>query len=123
MARTGVVGQPKEAHARATGWLSLRAKLRDISDTRESPAIKLISLLHNAGSDVHYHDPYVPSFTENGVAMSSSELDPSAYDCVVIVTNHSGIDYEQLVEDAVLVVDLRNATGKNGKHSDKVWKL
>ena len=95
----------------------------DISDTRESPAIKLISLLHNAGSDVHYHDPHVPSFTENGVAMSSSALDPSAYDCVVIVTNHSGIDYEQLVEDAVLVVDLRNATGKNGTHSDKVWKL
>ena len=95
----------------------------DISDTRESPAIKLISLLHNAGSDVHYHDPHVPSFTENGVTMSSAELDPSAYDCVVIVTNHSGIDYEQLVEDAVLVVDLRNATGKNGTHSDKVWKL
>jgi UDP-N-acetyl-D-glucosamine dehydrogenase len=95
----------------------------DISDTRESPAIKLISLLHNAGSEVHYHDPHVPSFTENGVTMSSTELDPSAYDCVVIVTNHSGIDYEQLVEDAVLVVDLRNATGKNGTHSDKVWKL
>ena len=95
----------------------------DISDTRESPAIKLISLLHNAGSDVHYHDPHVPSFTENGVTMSSSELDPSAYDCVVIVTNHSGIDYEQLVEDAVLVVDLRNATGKSGTQSDKVWKL
>ena len=95
----------------------------DISDTRESPAIKLISLLHNAGSDVHYHDPHVPSFAENGVTMSSSALDPSAYDCVVIVTNHSGIDYEQLVEDALLVVDLRNATGKNGTHSDKVWKL
>jgi UDP-N-acetyl-D-glucosamine dehydrogenase len=95
----------------------------DISDTRESPAIKLISLLHNAGSDVHYHDPHVPSFAENGVTMSSAALDPSAYDCVVIVTNHSGIDYEQLVEDALLVVDLRNATGRNGTHSDKVWKL
>jgi UDP-N-acetyl-D-glucosamine dehydrogenase len=95
----------------------------DISDTRESPAIKLISLLHNAGSDVHYHDPHVPSFTENGVAMRSSALDPGAYDCVVIVTNHSSIDYEQLVEDAVLVVDLRNATGKNPTQSDKVWKL
>jgi UDP-N-acetyl-D-glucosamine dehydrogenase len=95
----------------------------DISDTRESPAIKLISLLHNAGSDVDYHDPHVPSFAENGVTMSSAALDPSAYDCVVIVTNHSGIDYEQLVEDAVLVVDLRNATGRNGTHSDKVWKL
>jgi len=95
----------------------------DISDTRESPAVKLISLLHNAGADVDYHDPYVPSFTENGVEMSSVPLDAGAYDCVVVVTNHSGIDYERLVDDANLVVDLRNATGKNGTHSDKVWKL
>ena len=95
----------------------------DISDTRESPAIKLISLLHNAGADVNYHDPHVPSFAENGVAMSSVALEPGAYDCVVVVTNHSGIDYEQLVEDADLVVDLRNATGRNGTQSDKVWKL
>jgi len=55
--------------------------------------------------------------------MSSSPLEPNAYDCVVIVTNHSGIDYDRLVDDANLVVDLRNATGKNGTHSDKVWKL
>jgi len=95
----------------------------DISDTRESPAVKLISLLQNAGADVDYHDPHVPSFTENGVVMSSSPLEPGAYDCVVVVTNHSGIDYGRLVEDANLVVDLRNATGANGKHSDKVWKL
>jgi UDP-N-acetyl-D-glucosamine dehydrogenase len=95
----------------------------DISDTRESPAVKLISLLHNAGAQVDYHDPHVPSFTENGVEMSSVPLDAGAYDCVVVVTNHSGIDYERLVEDANLVVDLRNATGKNGTHSDKVWKL
>ncbi|MGH3136079.1 MAG: nucleotide sugar dehydrogenase [Gaiellaceae bacterium] len=95
----------------------------DISDTRESPAVKLISLLQNAGADVAYHDPHVPSFTENGVEMSSSPLDAGAYDCVVVVTNHSGIDYDQLVEDADLVVDLRNATGRNGTHSDKVWKL
>src|ERR687896_509465 len=90
----------------------------DIADTRESPAVKLIALLQNAGADVAYHDPHVPSFRENGLAMSSSPLEPSAYDCVVVVTDHSGIDYEQLVEDAKLVVDLRNATGSNGKGSD-----
>ena len=95
----------------------------DISDTRESPAVKLISLLQNAGAHVEYHDPHVPSFTENEVEMSSVPLDAGAYDCVVVVTNHSGIDYERLVEDANLVVDLRNATGKNGTSSDKVWKL
>jgi UDP-N-acetyl-D-glucosamine dehydrogenase len=95
----------------------------DIADTRESPAVKLISLLETAGADVAYHDPHVPSFRENGLAMSSSPLDPASYDCVVIVTDHSGIDYERLVEEARLVVDLRNATGANGKGSDKVWKL
>ena len=43
--------------------------------------------------------------------MSSQPLEPAAYDCVVVVTNHSGIDYDALVDEAVLVVDLRNATG------------
>ena len=95
----------------------------NISDTRESPAIKLIGLLDAAGSEVSYHDPHVPSFRENGMTMSSSPLDPASYDCVVVVTDHSSIDYDRLVEDSKLVVDLRNATGANGKGSDKVWKL
>jgi UDP-N-acetyl-D-glucosamine dehydrogenase len=95
----------------------------DISDVRESPAIKLIALLRNAGADVSYHDPHVPAFHENGVSMESVALDPSAYDCVVVVTDHSSLDYERLVEESLLVVDLRNATGSNGTRSDKVWKL
>ena len=95
----------------------------DISDTRESPAVKLIGLLQNAGADVAYHDPHVPSFAENGIAMSSSPLEPTAYDCVVVVTNHSAIDYERVVEEAPLVVDFRNATGRNGRVNGKVWKL
>ena len=95
----------------------------DIADTRESPAIKLIALLQNAGADVAYHDPHVPSFAENGVSMSSSPLEPADYDCVVVVTNHSGIDYSALVDESVLVVDLRNATGAKGRRSGKVWKL
>ena len=95
----------------------------DIADTRESPAVKLMALLENAGAQVSYHDPHVPTLAENGLALSSAPLDPSAHDCVVVVTNHSSIDYDRLVEDARLVVDLRNATGANGKRSDKVWKL
>jgi UDP-N-acetyl-D-glucosamine dehydrogenase len=91
----------------------------DIGDTRESPALKLMELLRNAGSDVSYHDPHVPQL--NGER--SVPLEPSGYDCVAIVTAHSGIDYEQLVEDAQLVVDFRNATGRNGRNNGKVWKL
>src|SRR5437016_5936442 len=95
----------------------------DIADMRESPAVKLISLLGNAGADVSYHDPHVPSFEEHGVRMSSVAFEPAEYDCVVIATDHGSIDYEQLVDDASLIVDLRNATGKKGTASPTVFKL
>jgi UDP-N-acetyl-D-glucosamine dehydrogenase len=95
----------------------------DIADMRESPALKLISLLSNAGADVAYHDPHVPSCDEYGLQMRSVAYEPAAYDCVVIATDHHSIDYEQLVDDASLVVDLRNATGAKGTASEKVFKL
>ena len=93
----------------------------DIEDTRESPALKLIELLQAEGAQVSYHDPYVPKLPEHGLA--SVPLEVTSTDCVVIVTAHSGIDYEELVERAPLVVDLRNATGANGTSNGKVWKL
>jgi len=93
----------------------------DVSDTRESPALKLIELLRNAGANVAYHDPHVPELPKFG--LSSQPLEPDGYDCVTIVTAHSSVDYEKLVDDANLVVDFRNATGRNGSGNGKVWKL
>jgi UDP-N-acetyl-D-glucosamine dehydrogenase len=93
----------------------------DISDMRESPALKLIQLLQGGGAEISYHDPHVPELPQ--FELTSVDLDPPAYDCVVVVTAHTSIDYEQLVEDAKLVVDLRNATGRNGNSNGKVWKL
>jgi UDP-N-acetyl-D-glucosamine dehydrogenase len=93
----------------------------DIGDTRESPAIKLIQLLRAAGTDVSYHDPFVPELPDAG--LRSVELDPGAHDCVVIVTAHSDVDYADLVEKAHVVVDLRNATGPEGRRNEKVWTL
>jgi len=93
----------------------------DIADIRESPAIKLIELLLAAGAEIAYHDPFVPHLPEAG--LSSVELDPAAYDCVVIVTAHSNIDYADLVARSHVVVDLRNATGPDGRRNDKVWTL
>jgi UDP-N-acetyl-D-glucosamine dehydrogenase len=92
-----------------------------VSDTRESPALKLIELLRKGGADVAYHDPHVPELPKHG--LSSQPLEPGAYDCVTIVTAHSSIDYDGLVDDAKLIVDLRNATGGNGRVDGKVWKL
>jgi UDP-N-acetyl-D-glucosamine dehydrogenase len=91
----------------------------DIGDTRESPALKVIELLQKAGANVAYHDPHVPSID----GLSSVPLEPEQYDCVVIVTAHSGIDYDNVVERANVIVDFRNATGANGTRDGKVWKL
>jgi UDP-N-acetyl-D-glucosamine dehydrogenase len=93
----------------------------DVNDTRESPALKLIELLQNAGAHVAYHDPHVPELPKYG--LSSQPLDANGYDCVAIVTAHSSIDYDRLVDDASLVVDFRNATNMNGRVDGKVWKL
>jgi UDP-N-acetyl-D-glucosamine dehydrogenase len=95
----------------------------DISDWRESPAVKVIGLLQNAGATVAYHDPHVPSLRADGIVLESVPLEPGDYDAVVIATAHSGIDYAALVRGASLVVDLRNATGRAGIRSEKVWKL
>ena len=91
----------------------------DIDDVRESPAKKIVELLHKGGAEVSYHDPHVEEFD----GMRSVDYDPESYDCVVIVTAHSSIDYADLVERAQVVVDLRNATGRNGTGNGKVWKL
>jgi UDP-N-acetyl-D-glucosamine dehydrogenase len=91
----------------------------DISDVRESPALKVMDLLEHAGAEVSYHDPHVQ--TLNG--KSSVPLEPGAYDCVAILTAHSSIDHAQVVRDAKVVVDFRNATGDAGRNDPKVWKL
>ncbi|MFL5953934.1 MAG: nucleotide sugar dehydrogenase [Gaiellaceae bacterium] len=90
----------------------------DIGDMRETPAEKLIHLLRNAGADVAYHDPHVPEFD----GMTSVALEPESYDCVAIVTNHSGIDYGDVVRRGNVIVDFRNAT-KGHEVDGKVWKL
>jgi UDP-N-acetyl-D-glucosamine dehydrogenase len=91
----------------------------DIDDVRESPAEKIIHLLQKAGAEVAYHDPHVARF--NG--LHSVDYAPEEYDCVVIVTAHSAIDYDELVDRAQVVVDFRNATGTKGTGNAKVWKL
>jgi UDP-N-acetyl-D-glucosamine dehydrogenase len=94
---------------------------KDISDMRESPALKLIQLLRQQGGLVFYHDPFVAELPE--FDLKSVELVPEDYDCVTVVTDHSQIDYEDVVARAKLVVDFRNATEAHAPREGKVWKL
>jgi UDP-N-acetyl-D-glucosamine dehydrogenase len=95
----------------------------DVGDLRESPALKLVELLRAEGANISYHDPHVPELPAYGLSSTTLSDAIEAADCVAIVTAHSGIDYDRLVERARLVVDFRNATGKNGKANGRVWKL
>jgi UDP-N-acetyl-D-glucosamine dehydrogenase len=86
---------------------------KDVVDCRESPAIKIMQLLHKDGAKIDYHDPHVAKFSDDGVQWHSTPLSRERIeraDCVLILTNHSDVDYGRVVEQAKLVVDTRNAT-------------
>jgi UDP-N-acetyl-D-glucosamine dehydrogenase len=85
---------------------------RDVGDVRESPALKLIPLLRAGQATVLYNDPHIPSLKVEGEFMDSVPLDEEllrSCDCVVVLTNHSAYDYQQIASHAQLVVDTRNA--------------
>jgi len=90
----------------------------DIDDVRESPAKKIVELLHKGGAEVSYHDPHVEEFD----GMRCVDYAPESFDCVVIVTAHSSIDYADVVRRGKVIVDFRNAT-KGAEVDGKVWKL
>ncbi len=88
---------------------------RDIDDIRESPAMDIIRLLEGQGARVAYSDPHVPCFSENGHEFRSVALTPqsvAAADCVMVVTDHTSVDYRMIKRNAKVVVDTRNAMPK-----------
>jgi UDP-N-acetyl-D-glucosamine dehydrogenase len=98
---------------------------RNVSDTRESPALEVIQHLIRQGVRVAYHDPYVPRFQANGASLRSVPLTPaalSAAHCVVIVTDHQSVDYPKVVRHARAVFDTRNAL-RQMRSLAKVTKL
>jgi UDP-N-acetyl-D-glucosamine dehydrogenase len=96
----------------------------DIDDLRESPALKVIRGLLDHGAKVAYHDDFVPRLDQFDLASVDIGDGRSlgAYDAVVIVTAHTSLDYRRVVEQAQLVVDLRNATA-GIPSAGNVWKL
>ena len=96
---------------------------KDIDDLRESPALDIIQLLRQRGAKVMYHDPYVPEVEFEHTHLKSVPLEQglTEADCVVIVTNHSNIDYPKVEQMAKVILDTRNAM--RGIKSSKVIKL
>jgi UDP-N-acetyl-D-glucosamine dehydrogenase len=94
---------------------------KDINDVRESPALSIIDRLRAKGADVRYHDPFIdevrfddahteaPGEPLQSVSLTDDEL--KSADCVVIVTDHSQIDYAKVCRLSNLIVDTRNALG------------
>jgi len=90
---------------------------KDIEDIRESPALDVIRLLRQRGADVSYHDPHVPTLKEDGGELSSVPLTPATLqdaDCVIVVTDHSGVDYRLVARHARSVVDTRHVLARDG---------
>ncbi|GAA0275913.1 nucleotide sugar dehydrogenase [Halobacterium noricense] len=96
----------------------------DVSDVRESPAIDIITELDDWNATVDYHDPHVPELdigaaTYESVPLTDGRLNDA--DCVIIVTDHSTLDVDRLVDESTLLFDARNATSH--RDDDHVVRL
>jgi len=93
---------------------------KNVNDTRESPALRIIDLLGADGGVVSYHDPFVATLATRG--LENQPLTPesvAAHDVVVVVTDHDGIDWDMVIANAPLIVDLRHAV----PDAPNVWRL
>ncbi|RYG15149.1 hypothetical protein EON82_26590, partial [bacterium] len=86
---------------------------RDIDDMRESPALEIIEMLLSRGAEVSYHDPHIaalPKTRRHDIQLQSQELRPellASLDAAVLITDHSGVDYDKVLESTPLVIDTR----------------
>jgi UDP-N-acetyl-D-glucosamine dehydrogenase len=103
---------------------------KDIDDTRESPAMKLIELIESRGGSTDYHDPLVaeiPRTREHAVLQGRKSVPIEAemlqrYDAIVIATDHNNINWEIVGRHARLIIDTRNICARNGLRGDHILK-
>ncbi len=101
---------------------------KNVDDVRESPALKVVELLRDWEMVVNYHDPYIPVYpkTRRGdLGLSSLPLTEEVikeHDAVLILTDHSNIDYQWVVDLADVVIDSRNATKNVQRNRDRIVK-
>lgn len=119
--RLALSGQGKSLRGASILLLGLAYK-RDVDDLRESPSLRIIELLHREGVNVEYNDPFFPRVGRGrhyDLEMESTPLDDlGRFDCVLLATDHSHYDLQEIVRDAKLLIDTRNAT--RSISSDKI---
>ena len=97
---------------------------KDIDDLRESPVLEIIKKLEEENAVVSYYDPYIPNFSNNGRKYKSlRELNEEGIkerDIVIIITDHSTINYEEVVKNAKIVFDTRNVIKFKSKKVEKL---
>lgn len=84
---------------------------KDIKDLRQSPPLDIIDCFHKQAQDVSYYDPLIPYLKIHSINLKSIELDKeklAQFDCVVIATDHSEVDYDFLLKNSKLIFDCRN---------------
>lgn len=89
---------------------------KDVKDLRESPALEIIEYLQHAKAKVSFTDPYIPYIKLNGIDLKGTNLSKDAlkkFDCVVLITDHSDVDYEMVQKNAKLIFDTRNVYKDN----------
>jgi UDP-N-acetyl-D-glucosamine dehydrogenase len=112
----GLIGDVLNLEGKAISGSSLLclgvAYKKDVGDIRESPSLDVIRLIRGLGCSVAYSDPWVPALPDGDIRLSSVHLTPDligAFDCVVLLTDHSTFDYEMIAGNARLILDTRNA--------------
>lgn len=133
-------GMPEYVVSRIIGALNERKKTvkgarihilgisykRDVSDTRESPAFEVIRLLIEKGAEVSFSDPYTKRLRTNGRNLTAVEPTPEnlkTRDCVAIITDHTGYNYEKIAKNSRLLFDTRNATKNISKRGRSIIRL
>jgi UDP-N-acetyl-D-glucosamine dehydrogenase len=98
----------------------------NVGDVRESPALEILQLLHERGASLAYADAHVPALIAGPLRLQAVPLTPetvAAQDCVLVLTDHAGVDYGMIAAQAPLVVDTRNACRDVPPPRDHILKL
>ena len=119
------LNKKKKALKGAKVLLSGIAYKKDIQDLRESPVFPMIDLLKRHEAGIHYYDPYFPYLKVEGIDLKCAKFNKktlSSFDCVVIITDHSNIDYQVMAKNSRLIIDTRNAL-KDVKNRSNIVRI